>query len=149
MEQLLNSPSTALRWRREKPISSSCIIDLCGEGENILCLLELELRREDPVNNVIKIWRAVENDPHTYSQGHLVILHTFSDFYQAHKSKMENAVFAGQKMAHAINKLLYKPLMFDLLPPVAHEPFPTNTDEQLQRICADVVAYVNQHVKSK
>jgi hypothetical protein len=149
MEQLLNSSSAALRWRREKPIFSSCIIDLCGEGENILCLLELELRREDPVNNVIKIWRAIENDPHTYSQGHLVILHAFSEFYQSHKSKMENAVFAGQKMVHAIHRLSYKPLMFDLLPPVAREPFPTNTDGQLQRICADVVAHVDQQLKGK
>ncbi len=111
--------------------------------------LERELRREDPVNNVIKIWRAIENDPHMSSQGHLVVLHAFSEFYQSHKSKMENAVFAGQKMAHAINRLSYKPLMFDLRPPVARELFPPNTDEQLRRICADVVAHVAQHLKSK
>src|SRR5437660_10155430 len=56
-------------------------------------IVEIELRREDPVNNVAKAWRAATRDPG--NQG-FIFIHVFSGFYRNSKeAKRDNAAFIG------------------------------------------------------
>ena len=124
LKKLLSRATVDFEWRTEQRIPRYGVIDLWGEKKDRLCLVELELRREDPVNNVIKIWRAFESYNDTLLHRRLVFVQVFSLYYQKHKLKMDNAVFAWLKMAQTVNTLSYQYMWFQLDPPVAGKPFP-------------------------
>lgn len=61
--------------------------------------VELERRREDPVNNVAKAWRQAYYNP---DEPPFILVHVFSGHYsatrQARFAKSRNARFAGERM---------------------------------------------------
>ena len=78
--------------------------------------IELERRREDPLNNVVKAWRqATENINEEF-----LLIHIFSGFYISKKSKYENAIFVGEQInlwATSTNrKTGYLPIILDYIP---------------------------------
>jgi hypothetical protein len=88
--------------------------------------IELERRREDPVNNVAKAWRQANENP---SEPPFTLVHVFSGFYSSKSSKrakMDNARFVGEKMcawAQANNRgIRYVAVFFD------YEPLPAGGD---------------------
>lgn len=80
----------------EKPCGVANVVDFCGVIENDCQLLvELERRREDPVNNVVKQWRQAHESGY---QSAFRLIQVFSGFYQRKLSKRQNAEFIGDRM---------------------------------------------------
>ena len=81
--------------------------------------VELERRREDPVNNVVKAWRQAAENP---SEPPFILVHVFSGFYLSRKAKFENARFVGQMMnswADASGRgITYLAVLIDFEPPM-------------------------------
>ncbi len=96
--------------------------------------IELERRREDPLNNVVKAWRQVKENPN--EQG-FILIHIFSGFYISKKSKFENAIFVGERMnewAKVTNcKIKYISILLDFIPPPGDSNPIVKTDE-IQKI---------------
>lgn len=58
--------------------------------------VELEKRRADPTNNVVKAWRQAHENP---AERSFTMVHVFSGYYRgANSSKLENARFVGERM---------------------------------------------------
>jgi hypothetical protein len=80
--------------------------------------VELERRREDPVNNVVKAWRQAFSNP---DDPPFTIVHVFSGYYSSRRAKMENARFVGERMcawAEANGRRIkYLAIAFDFEPP--------------------------------
>ncbi len=80
--------------------------------------VELERRREDPVNNVVKAWRQASDNP---KEQPFTLVHIFSGFYSSQAAKIENARFVGEKMnawAEANGRRIkYVAISFDFKPP--------------------------------
>jgi len=94
-------------------------VDFSGRSPSIgEVRVELERRREDPVNNVAKAWRqAAENT----SEPPFVLIQVFSGLYRSKKAKFENARFVGQMMnawAEASGRdISYVAVLLDFEPP--------------------------------
>ena len=79
--------------------------------------VELEKRRADPVNNVVKAWRQAHESPDEPS---FTMIHIFSGYYRgANISKFENARFVGERMAEYGEgcKIKYVTVSFGFEPP--------------------------------
>ena len=82
--------------------------------------VELEKRREDPVNNVAKAWRqACEKTEESFT-----LVHVFSGFYSSSSSrraKQANAEFVGERFNEwaQVNRraIRYQAVSFDFEPP--------------------------------
>ena len=78
--------------------------------------IELERRKEDPLNNVVKAWRQASQNLNE----EFLLIHIFSGFYISKKSKYENAVFVGKQInSWAIYKnrnIIYLPILLDYIP---------------------------------
>lgn len=142
MAEILNK-SISVKWRTEERIKGGVRIDLLGEGVKALYLLELEMRREDPVNNVVKLWRTIEECLRGRMLRRIVLIQVFSAFYKPGSAKKANATFAGTKMAEALRNAQYKTFDWDLTPPVAGKVFPQDTDEQIRLLCDEIVSFIS------
>jgi hypothetical protein len=120
-------------------------IDVLGEEEDmkVVYLLEIEMRREDPVNNVVKIYRAIDKGLRGRPPKKIVFIHVFSAFYKRKLAKIKNATFAGKKMAEALENVEYKTIRWNLIPPVAGEEFPQDTEEQIQVLCNEIANIIS------
>lgn len=137
--QGLHKQITLVKWENEKQLFDVGNIDIYGESRDHLYLIELEMRREDPVNNVVKFYRYVDRIKDRFLEKRITFIHVFSLFYEKRRSKRENAVFIGEKMAKTIENVAYLPLNFNLLPPVAGDSFPAETDNSLKRLIEDLI----------
>lgn len=141
--EILNHQLHGVKWLPQQEKYGSRV-DLVGEGAEAEYLLEIELRREDPVNNVVKVYRAIAEGPGQCPQKRIVLLHVFSGFYSSRPQKRKNAVFAGKKMAEALKNIEYEPIGWSLTPPVAGQPFPQDTDEQIHVLCYEIGTLVSR-----
>lgn len=103
----------------EKKIGKANQVDFMGSFINLTEIrIEIERRREDPLNNVVKAWRQAVDELNEES---FILLHIFSGFYKSKKSKMQNAIFVGERMNEwAISKnrkIKYIPILLDFIPP--------------------------------
>ena len=121
---------------------SSSYIDILGLSRKNIYIIELELRREDPVNNVVKVFRVIDENTSFMIDKRLYFIHVFSDFYKTHKSKRYNSVFVGEKMSKAFDNLEYFALDFNLLPPKKGDSFPKNTSSSIKTLCDDIVSLI-------
>ncbi len=96
--------------------------------------IELERRREDPLNNVVKAWRQAIDNP---NEQPFTLIHIFSGFYVSKKSKLENANFVGERMnewAKITNhKIRYITVLLEYTPPSGNSD-PIITDDIIQSI---------------
>jgi hypothetical protein len=57
--------------------------------------VEIELRRDEPLTNVVKIWRAIEVGGHTND---VILVQAFSGHYREGNTHRTNAEFIGKHM---------------------------------------------------
>ena len=109
--------------------------------------VELERRREDPLNNVVKAWRqATENTNEEF-----LLIHIFSGFYISKKSKYDNAIFIGEQInfwATSKNrKAGYLSVLLDYIP-AKGDSNPIVTETEALNISKQVEEQLNKAINS-
>lgn len=90
-------------WRVPRTRETVDVVGLQGRTPKIL--VEVELRREDPASNVIKIWKWIADGR---LSKRIVLFHAFSKVYKGAKEVSKaRALFAGQKMKHDYPRVRY------------------------------------------
>jgi hypothetical protein len=90
-----------------------------GRGDKRLILVEAELRREDPVSNIVKVWKYLQRG--RFPNG-LVLFHGFSSIYRSSKhptkrGRARDARLVGRLMENVNGKrVCYEPIAFKYLP---------------------------------
>jgi hypothetical protein len=87
-------------------------VDVCGKLAGRPIYIEVELRRDEPLTNVVKLWRAIEDDGHTNI---VILLHAFSGNFPPSSARRLNAVFIGNQMQRFCGAT-YIPLDFPYRP---------------------------------
>lgn len=83
-------------------------VDVIGQRDDLVVLIEVELRRTGPVTNVVKIWKWVAKD-NLYPGKRVLVIQVFSKYYQDKRSfQRENASFIGDEMQLAISRVNYE-----------------------------------------
>ncbi len=107
--------STGYDWRAgEKPLGRGHeSVDIVGRPKrktrgSRLILIEVELRKDAPLTNVVKVWRWTEKD--NFSDG-FILIQAFSRYYKKGDTKRSNAEFVGNCMMKATGNP-YLPLSF-------------------------------------
>ena len=86
----------SVQLRPEGMLGRANQVDFVGDSPRYGAIrLELERRREDPVNNVVKAWRQASE---SLGDPPFMLVQLFSGYYSSRPAKMENARFVGQKM---------------------------------------------------
>jgi hypothetical protein len=77
----------------------------------------VELKRQDPVNNVAKIHRYLEEDGSEFQGKKVIFVHAFSHHYlhSGAATKKKNAEFIGNKMSKEYGDVDYVNIDFDSL----------------------------------
>lgn len=90
-------------------------IDLYASFPEYVYVIEVELKREDPVNNVAKIYRYLEEDGSEFEGNKLIFIHAFSPHYNkgGALTKRKNAEFIGNKMSQEYNNVTYTSIEFN------------------------------------
>jgi hypothetical protein len=100
-----------LKWSCEHRLAQTGrdYVDVVGRFDSQTfprVLIEIELHREDPVSNVVKIWKWAEDN----SVARTIFFHAFSHLYSGSKSERKRrAIFLG-KMLTKETKVVYVPL---------------------------------------
>jgi len=87
-------------------------VDVCGKMTDKAIYIEVELRRDEPLTNVVKLWRAIERDGHT---NEVILVHAFSGNYPPNDAHRLNAMFVGEQMQRSCGAT-YVPLDFPYRP---------------------------------
>jgi len=108
----------ALDWETEHDVAGTPV-DVSGQAEDRLVLVELEWRRADPVANAAKLFRHLDSG--ALDAGRVTVVQVFSGYYDLAdggvSSKRLDAEFVGRTAADALDPLSYHPLDLDLDPP--------------------------------
>jgi len=120
----------SISLQSEKKLGKANQVDFIGIYlQDTEIRVEIERRREDPLNNVVKAWRQAKDESKNES---FILLHIFSGFYKSKKSKMQNAIFVGDRMsewAKSKNKRIqYIPILLDFTPPSGDSNPDVNND---------------------
>ncbi|WP_254863112.1 hypothetical protein [Halovivax gelatinilyticus] len=114
----LSESNTSLSWQTEYDLAGTPV-DIGGENDKLLVLLELEWRRADPADNSAKIFRHLTNERTDVDI--VLVAQIFTNYYDLASggvsSKRKNAEFVGAIAAGAIDDLSYHPVEFPLEPP--------------------------------
>jgi len=105
-----------LKWKKNWAArGTSETVDVAGlSGHNAIVLIEVELRRANPVSNVAKIWRWIEEKK---LRGRIIFFHALSRAFVSHKHQRENATFVGDKLQESTKKRVrYFPIKMDYSP---------------------------------
>ena len=79
--------ATAGKWSCSASIGSRReVADLRGEIAGRVVYIEVELRRDEPLTNVVKFWRAAEDSKETTN---VILVHAFSRHYPANNTSLE------------------------------------------------------------
>jgi hypothetical protein len=109
----LNAIVPAGKWNCGHRIGSGReAVDVCGRLAGRLVFIEVELRRDEPLTNVTKLWRAIEENKQTNK---IILVHTFSGHYPANNSHRINAEFIGRHMEQLCGAT-YIPIYFAFRP---------------------------------
>lgn len=82
-------------WPRHRGYEHVDVAGLPKRTTGKCILVEIELRRKNPVSNVVKIWRW--HEAHRF-RSKPILFQAFSGFYGAHDTHRKNAEFIGNKM---------------------------------------------------
>jgi len=101
-------------WRSHA-LSGFGSIDVYATLSEFVCIVEAELKRADPVNNVAKIYRYLEEKGSEFEGKKLIFIHAFSPYYDkgGALTKKKNAEFVGNKMSKEYKDLAYVSIEFD------------------------------------
>lgn len=92
--------------------SGRALADVGGELAGRPVYIEVELRRDEPLTNVVKLWRSIQENNHT---NQAILVHAFSGYYPPANSHRLNAEFIGKQM-HDSCGAEYVPLSFRFRP---------------------------------
>jgi hypothetical protein len=107
----------SLKWSCEHRLAKTGrdYIDVVGKFDSRnypSILVEIELHREDPVSNVVKIWKWADDN----SPGRIVFFQAFSHLYSKAKAeKKQRAIFLGRMLKKEVN-INYVPLSLKYSP---------------------------------
>ena len=90
-------------------------VDVVGlRDKRPVILIEVELLREDPASNVVKIWKWAKDKK---VSGAFVLIHAFSKMYRrSKKERKERAQFLGERMVKELPNAEYLPINFRYKP---------------------------------
>lgn len=118
LRETLASDVPALDWTTEHYVAGTPV-DVAGTDGERLVAVELEWRRADPANNVVKLFRKASED--CIEAESIVLCQLFTRYYElqsgGHDSKRTNAEFIRDVAADRLDALAYQPVTFDLDPP--------------------------------
>lgn len=119
MKKVLDERAPAYEWTRGwSPDGERWRVDLAGrprKGDRRLVLIEVELKRDGPLGNVVKVWRWASK---RRSAPHGLFIHAFSDhFSRSMRTHYERARFVGERMAADPRaKVKYETILFPFRP---------------------------------
>lgn len=106
-------------WHEEYVVEGTPV-DVAGVDDGPLALVEVEMRRADPANNTVKLFRAVEGGA-LDAFDRIAVVQAFSGYYDLASggvsTKRENAEFVGDLAARAVDRVTYDAVTLDLVPP--------------------------------
>jgi hypothetical protein len=109
----LNKIVPAGSWSCGKRIGSSReAVDVCGKLAGRPIYIEVELRRDEPLTNVVKLWRVIGDENHTPK---VTLVQAFSGHYPAGNTHRLNAEFIGGRLQDSC-EANYVPLYFPYRP---------------------------------
>jgi len=112
----LNRTFSDITWRGLQ-LKGYGQVDIAGFSTEHVYIIEIELKREDPVNNVVKIWRYLVENGSPFLGKDVKFIHAFSSKYLigGFLTKRKNAEFIGEKMSESIANISYYSIDFDSL----------------------------------
>lgn len=117
-------------------------MDVVGERDGLVVLVESETRRADPANNAVKLFRHVAEG--TLEADEAVVCQVFSAYYDLDSggvsSKREDAEFIGGIAADALAGLEYHAVDFPVEPPVRDGDPPEGWRATAGRTAEEIVA---------
>jgi hypothetical protein len=109
----LNQLLPACDWRCNGRIGRGReAADVYGKTTGKRIYIEIELRRDEPLTNVVKLWRAIQGDGRA---SEAILVHAFSGNYPPNSAHRLNAVFIGEQMQRSCGAT-YIPLDFRYRP---------------------------------
>ncbi len=111
--EFLSSNFPDIYWHSQR-LDGFGQIDVFGMSPKFVYIIEVELKREDPVNNVAKIYRYLD-ETEMYQNKRVVFIHAFSPKYLegSFLTKRLNAEFIGQKMQEAYLNVEYHSFIYE------------------------------------
>jgi hypothetical protein len=103
-------------WAKNWPIpkAKNETVDVVGlRDHKPVVLVEVELRRGNPVSNVAKIWRWIDKQKPT---GPILFFQVLSKFYKVHPNQEQNALFIGNKLGKSGKGIRYLQLPLNYSP---------------------------------
>lgn len=108
----------AFDWSTEYRVGRTPV-DIGGESEHTLVLVELEWRWADPANNTVKLFRHLVDE--TLSADTVLVRQLFTNYYDPASggisSKRENAEFVGERVARTFEHVDYAGVTLPIDPP--------------------------------
>lgn len=130
-----------LRWAVEHRVGTTPV-DVAGVGDDLLVLVELEMRRADPANNTVKLLRSLETGVLDEYET-VVICQAFSAYYDLAgggvSTKRENAAFVGRLAADAFDRVRFHAVEFPVEPPKRGTAWPDDWADALATTVEAVV----------
>lgn len=121
----LGSARPDAEWVVERRVGGTPV-DVVGETDERLVLVELEWRRADPADNAAKLFRHLADDgalQGTLDGRDAVVVQVFTRYYDLASggvsSKRENATFVGAAAAEYLDGVTYRAVDLDVDPPKA------------------------------
>lgn len=113
LQRRLNEIEPTADWKGQSRIGKGrASADLCGEiGGKPVCI-EVEIRRDEPITNVVKFWRAVEKGEYTNK---VILVHAFSGHFSKKNTHRVHAEFIGKHM-QALVGVRYLSVPFPYVP---------------------------------
>ena len=142
----LRKLSKGIKWNsRIKFLSSSSKIDTLGTDYENIYIIELELSREDPVNNVAKVFFQLDKEKQKFFEKRIWFFHIFSKKYST-GSKKQIAEFVGNKMADEYDNVNYISLILDITPKKDQDitdDFIDSCDKPITSLVNDLIKIIN------
>lgn len=115
-------------------------MDVAGEGDALLVLVELEWRRADPANNTVKLFRHLAEE--TVDAETVVLTQVFTTYYDLASggvsTKRENAEFVGSRVAATFDHVEYRSVTLPLDPPKRGGELPAGWRERVDETAAEL-----------
>lgn len=127
-------------WSTEYRVGSTPV-DVAGEGDDTLVLVELEWRRADPADNTAKLFRHLASE--TLDAEVVHVRQLFTTYYDLASggvsSKRKNAEFVGERVADAFEHVDYTALTLPVDPPKQGGALPQTWRETVDETVASLV----------
>lgn len=130
-------------WNTEHPVGGTPV-DVAGHDDGITVVVEIEWRRADPSDNAAKLFRHLDEGLLEFDR--VIIVQLFSRYYDlasgGPSSKRRNAEFVGGRAADAHDRLTYRSVGLDVVPPQRGRPLPDEWPAAVDAAAESITALV-------